>query len=137
MMFPSQSDFQRLCAMHSYFGPLPHTLTREGAKVHPDYFVSREGKYELDWRKIYDESILRYFRDRRKVYDVSKRPTYDPNDFINIPEQGWFDGTTIDRELRGLLQQLLAYDPIKRISARDALRHKYFLTNVPQKRSSL
>ena len=47
------------------------------------------------------------------------------------------DGTPIDRELKDLLKLLLEYDPIKRVSARDALRHKYFLAHIPQKRLTL
>lgn len=86
--------------MHAFLGPMPPSLAREGAKVHPEYFVSTSslaavtqlqsqqqaqqnaadavapetsgGKtVKLAWRKLYEEQTMRHWVDKRRVCDVS------------------------------------------------------------------
>lgn len=70
-LFTSEDDFQRLCALQAFIGPMPQDLASEGAKMYPGYFTEQDRKLEIAWRKRFDEVDYQFLVERRRTFDVS------------------------------------------------------------------
>lgn len=68
--FPSEDDFQRLCALHAFVGPMPQTIAIEGRETCPGYFIFEDERLDIAWRKRLRVSEYQFFEERRKTFNV-------------------------------------------------------------------
>lgn len=66
----SDDDFQRVCALQAFIGPLPQRIAVEGSKTRPGYFESRDNNISLAWRKRMNEREYELLLKRREIFDV-------------------------------------------------------------------
>jgi len=100
-LFQTHDNREHLAMMESTFGKIPEDMVEKTKKM--KYF--RKGK--LDWDETSPDGL--YVRDNCKP----------------LIEYALLKGET-DQRFIDLLEKLLEYDPGKRYTAREALRHPYF-----------
>lgn len=111
-LFQTHNNREHLAMMETMLGPLPPRMCRESSKA--KYFTKTG---QLDWD---DDSIdYKYIQDhcfKLRDYALKKDPEHE----------ALFD----------LIEKLLVYRPYQRLTAREALRHKFFEPLLNPKKSS-
>eukprot|EP00250_Pteridium_aquilinum_P021710 c25203_g1_i10 orf=2062-2427(+) len=111
VLFQTHENLEHLAMMERVLGPIPsHVIRRSTGKAHK-YFRHEK---RLDWpdRHTSKESIRavhRLFRLRDLVMEHT----------------GNSAGLLVD-----LLEQMLSYNPLERLTAKEALEHPFFQTSV-------
>ncbi|KAG0303390.1 dual specificity protein kinase kns1 [Dissophora globulifera] len=110
-LFQTHDNLEHLAMMQAVLGPIPDKLIRTSHKTAQKYFVSGRLDYPNDETK----------RNSRK-YVKALKPL---KDYV-VPASNRVENLNFAASLKDLLSQLLTYDPEKRISAAQALKHPYF-----------
>ncbi|KAG9323642.1 hypothetical protein KVV02_000585 [Mortierella alpina] len=117
-LFQTHDNLEHLAMMQAVLGPIPDKLIRSSqyetdslSKSAQKYFVSNRLDYPNDETK----------RNSRK-YVKALKPL---KDYV-VPAVNRVENLAFAQDLRDLLKQLLTYDPEKRITAAQALKHPYF-----------
>ncbi|ORZ10989.1 kinase-like domain-containing protein [Lobosporangium transversale] len=110
-LFQTHDNLEHLAMMEAVLGPIPDKLVRSCNKSATKYFVHGRLDYPNDETK----------RTSRK-YVKALKPL---KDYV-VPVTNRVENLSFAGDLRDLLSKLLTYDPEKRITAAQALRHPYF-----------
>ncbi|KAG0250090.1 dual specificity protein kinase kns1 [Mortierella polycephala] len=110
-LFQTHDNLEHLAMMQAVLGPIPDKLIRSANKPAQKFFVHGRLDYPNEETK----------RNSRK-YVKALKPL---KDYV-VPSSNRVESLTFAAELRDLLKQLLTYDPEKRITAAQALKHPYF-----------
>ncbi|KAF8976564.1 Dual specificity protein kinase clk3 [Entomortierella lignicola] len=110
-LFQTHDNLEHLAMMQAVLGPIPDKLIRSCHKSSQKYFVHGRLDYPNDDTK----------RNSRK-YVKALKPL---KDYV-APTANRAENLSFAGDLRDLLGRLLTYDPEKRITAREALKHPYF-----------
>ncbi|KAF9947076.1 dual specificity protein kinase kns1 [Mortierella alpina] len=110
-LFQTHDNLEHLAMMQAVLGPIPDKLIRSSHKSAQKYFVNNRLDYPNDETK----------RTSRK-YVKALKPL---KDYV-VPAVNRVENLAFAQDLRDLLKQLLTYDPEKRITAAQALKHPYF-----------
>ncbi|KAF9190941.1 dual specificity protein kinase kns1 [Haplosporangium sp. Z 11] len=116
-LFQTHDNLEHLAMMQAVLGPIPDKLIRSANKPAQKFFVHGRLDYPNEETK----------RNSRK-YVKALKPL---KDYV-VPSSNRVESLTFAAELRDLLKQLLTYDPEKRITAAQALKHPYFLYVVDE-----
>ncbi|PCH42314.1 CMGC/CLK protein kinase [Wolfiporia cocos MD-104 SS10] len=111
-LFQTHENLEHLAMMEKVMGKMPERFAEQGARSKPEFFTKEGGKLP---------SLLRV-TDPQSRKDVkacrSLEQIIPPNDSINC-------------QFLDLVKKLLTFDPTERISVKEALKHRYFSTHVP------
>ncbi|KAF9572730.1 dual specificity protein kinase kns1 [Mortierella alpina] len=110
-LFQTHDNLEHLAMMQAVLGPIPDKLIRSSHKSAQKYFINNRLDYPNDETK----------RNSRK-YVKALKPL---KDYV-VPTVNRVENLAFAQDLRDLLKQLLTYDPEKRITAAQALKHPYF-----------
>ncbi|XP_059069061.1 serine/threonine-protein kinase AFC2 isoform X1 [Cryptomeria japonica] len=108
-LFQTHEDLEHLAMMEKVFGPLPRNMIKKADGRHAKYF--RHGK-RLDWPEGASSS-----RSIRAVRELSSLKN------LILPHVDHSVGLL---NLIDLLQSLLKFEPMERLTAQEALRHPFF-----------
>ncbi|KAG0211274.1 dual specificity protein kinase kns1 [Mortierella sp. GBA30] len=110
-LFQTHDNLEHLAMMQAVLGPIPDKLIRNANKSAQKFFVNGRLDYPNEETK----------RNSRK-YVKALKPL---KDYV-VPAVNRVENLAFAADLRDLLKQLLTYDPEKRITAAQALKHPYF-----------
>ncbi|KAI7819343.1 kinase-like domain-containing protein [Gamsiella multidivaricata] len=110
-LFQTHDNLEHLAMMQAVLGPIPDKMIRSCHKSAQKYFVQGRLDYPNDETK----------RASRK-YVKALKPL---KDYV-VPAANRAENLGFAAALKDLLGQLLTYDPEKRITAAQALKHPYF-----------
>ncbi|KAF9136346.1 dual specificity protein kinase kns1 [Mortierella sp. 14UC] len=110
-LFQTHDNLEHLAMMQAVLGPIPDRLVRATHKSAQKFFSQGRLDYPNDETK----------RNSRK-YVKALKPL---KDYV-VPTGNRVENLQFATELKDLLGQLLTYDPEKRITAAQALKHPYF-----------
>ncbi|KAF9278373.1 dual specificity protein kinase kns1 [Mortierella alpina] len=110
-LFQTHDNLEHLAMMQAVLGPIPDKLIRSSHKSAQKYFVNNKLDYPNEETK----------KNSRK-YVKALKPL---KDYV-VPAVNRVENLEFAQHLRDLLKQLLTYDPEKRITAAQALKHPYF-----------
>ncbi|KAG0002431.1 dual specificity protein kinase kns1 [Entomortierella chlamydospora] len=110
-LFQTHDNLEHLAMMQAVLGPIPDRLVRSCHKSAQKYFVHGRLDYPNEETK----------KNSRK-YVKALKPL---KDYV-LPATNRAENLSFAGELRDLLGKLLTYDPEKRITAAQALKHPYF-----------
>ncbi|KAF9094230.1 dual specificity protein kinase kns1 [Mortierella sp. AD031] len=116
-LFQTHDNLEHLAMMQAVLGPIPDRLIRASQRAQQKFFVHGRLDYPNEETK----------RNSRK-YVKALRPL---RDYV-VPVGCASDTARFASEFMDLLSRLLAYDPLERISAAEALRHPYFSYTVDE-----
>lgn len=107
-LFQTHDNLEHLAMMEAVLGPMPDDFRARAERYKPEYF--RNGRLNFPNSQTPRQS-QRYVRSMKKIGEMLSYP-----------------GTYHKHNIRflHLLRRLLEYDPAKRITVHDALRHPYF-----------
>lgn len=109
-LFQTHENLEHLAMMEAVFGPMPETFARRAARNRSEWFTKN---YRLDYPQSNTTRQSRKFvRAMRPLEDI-------------IPQ------TSIQNaRFRDLLSKLLEWEPHKRITVKEALKHSYFTLKI-------
>ncbi|KAF9931495.1 Dual specificity protein kinase clk3 [Linnemannia zychae] len=110
-LFQTHDNLEHLAMMQAVLGPIPDKLIRATHKSAQKFFVNGRLDYPNEETK----------RNSRK-YVKALKPL---KDYV-VPTGNRVENLQFAAELKDLLSLLLTYDPEKRITAAQALKHPYF-----------
>ncbi|KAF9105431.1 Dual specificity protein kinase clk3 [Mortierella sp. GBA35] len=110
-LFQTHDNLEHLAMMQAVLGPIPDKLIRATHKSAQKFFLHGRLDYPNDETK----------RNSRK-YVKALKPLKD----YAVPTGNRVENLSFAAELKDLLSLLLTYDPEKRITAAQALKHPYF-----------
>ncbi|KAA1088630.1 dual specificity protein kinase kns1 [Puccinia graminis f. sp. tritici] len=109
-LFQTHENLEHLAMMEAVFGPMPESFARRAARNRAEWFTKN---YRLDYPQSSTTRQSRKFvRAMRPLEDI-------------IPQ------TSIQNaRFRDLLSKLLEWEPHKRITVKEALKHSYFTLKI-------
>jgi len=109
-LFQTHDNLEHLAIMEILMGKMPDHFARAGARSKPEFF-KEDGS--LDWPKpgTPDDDL------ERVKATLPLQEIISPKDEIN-------------EQFLTLIQGLLNFDPVHRITAKEALKHPYFLLHI-------
>lgn len=109
-LFQTHENLEHLAMMEAVFGPMPEPFARKASRNRPEWFNKN---YRLD----YPQSSTS--RQSRKFVRAMR-----PLEAI-IPQT-----SIVNARFKDLLSKLLEWEPHKRITVKDALKHSYFTLKI-------
>ncbi|KAF9433846.1 dual specificity protein kinase kns1 [Entomortierella beljakovae] len=110
-LFQTHDNLEHLAMMQAVLGPIPDKLIRSCHKSAQKYFVHGRLDYPNDETK---RNSRKYVKALKQLKDYA------------VPTSNRAENLEFAGDLKDLLTRLLAYDPEKRITAAQALKHPYF-----------
>lgn len=113
-LFMTQEDLEHLAMMEQVLGPIPERLVHECGQLRRRFFF----RTRLDWpRGPYKENMVANVRKLTKLKWMIK-------ELVDESMKAYTDS------FLDLMQGLLTYDPEKRLTANQALKHPFFRINL-------
>lgn len=105
-LFQTHENLEHLAMMECVFGKLPATMARQAQPIRPEWLRGTR----LDWpQATTTRQSKKFVKGIKKLEDIIRRETIFQTRF------------------ESLLVKLLAWDPAKRMTVKEALRHSFFL----------
>ncbi|KAG0149539.1 hypothetical protein CROQUDRAFT_653620 [Cronartium quercuum f. sp. fusiforme G11] len=109
-LFQTHENLEHLAMMEAVFGRMPDSFVRKAARNRPEW-ISED--YRLDYPQATTSRQSRKFvRGMRRLEDI-------------IPQT-----SIVNARFKDLLSKLLEWEPHKRITVREALKHSYFTLKI-------
>ncbi|ORY98791.1 kinase-like domain-containing protein [Syncephalastrum racemosum] len=105
-LFQTHDNLEHLAMMEGCLGRMPSRLIAGASREAAKFFLHGRLNYPNSMTTVQSQKYVNDMRPLKNMIPVSKSPAHAA--FVD------------------LLQQMLTYDPAKRITARDALRHSFF-----------